>query len=149
MHEPQVSSLAVASLTTVPGWRRRALLAGGLGLLAWPASAHNNPTFKEVGVLAIDVAAAPRDETGAYSEPFEIVPPKRTVELVWRIPTAAPGELRFALMQGDQVIADDLANGATSRVVRGPGFTIARVRQADTAFRLELFATLAQWQHSS
>jgi hypothetical protein len=131
------------------GLARRALLSGGLGLLAWPARAHNNPNFTLVSLLAVDVAATPLEGGEAFTAPFELAPPKRTVELLWRVPAAAPADLRFALLRNGEVVADDLRDGATSRLFRGEGFAIGRVRPAQTEFRLELFASIAEWRPAS
>lgn len=123
-----------------------------LGLLwALPAdraSAHNNPGFKEVLLLTIDVSDQPLADAAmaAHSEPFSLDLPKKTIELIWRIveeDAAAVGDgLVFAVAQGDKLHAEGLTDGANSRILRGGDVRIVNVEGVSAPFRIDIFANV-------
>lgn len=115
------------------------LAISGLGLVA-AASAHNNPGFREVWLLSIEVLAAP--DQNAYSEPFTFDLPKKTIELIWRIDGADAHAITFSVAKDGEVVAHGLTNGANSRVMRGEGYVIVDVAGAKGAFTLEVFANV-------
>lgn len=131
-------------------WRRWALFA--LAFCFYPMSnvdmvkAHNNPGFKEVLLITIDVADQPLagHPTGAHSEPFSLDLPKKTIELIWRIDDAeiAGKGVTFAVAQGDAVHADSLEDGSNSRILRGDDIRIIKVAGAAAPFRIQIFANV-------
>ncbi len=106
--------------------------------------AHNNPGFKEVLLLTIEVTAEPLSE-GAFavhSEAFSLDLPKKTIELIWKIADGAGDTVTFAVAQGDALHAEGLADGANSRVVRGDDIRIADVAGASGPFSIEIYANV-------
>jgi hypothetical protein len=120
----------------------------GLGALAAPALAHNNPTFREEWFATLEVASEPLAD-GFHTALFALDPPKRTIEIVWRVAAGGPAGVTFSLVRNGEVVAADLQDGAVSRAFRGDGFVIAQVANAPAPFALELYASLAEWQKSS
>ena len=116
-------------------------LASAAGISALPASAHNNPSFKEVHLLTLEVAKEPL-VGDAHSEPFALELPKKTIELIWRVAGAKAGGIRFAVAKDGKVMADDLASGDTSNILKGEGYRIVAVEGADGPFELQVFANV-------
>jgi hypothetical protein len=116
-------------------------LAAAAGASALPAAAHNNPSFKEVHPLTLEVAKAPL-EGDAHSEPFALELPKKTIELIWRVAGAKADGIRFAVAKDGKVVADGLASGDTSNILKGEGYRIVAVQGADRPFELQVFANV-------
>lgn len=117
------------------------VLACAGGLFAPQVVAHNNPSFKEVHLVTLKVAKAPL-EGDAHSEPFALELPKGTVELIWRIAGEDAGAIRFSVASGGEVVAEDLASGGTSNILKGEGYRIVAVEGAAGAFELQVFANV-------
>jgi hypothetical protein len=115
------------------------LAISGLGLAA-SANARDNPGFREVWLLSIEVLAAP--DRNAYSEPFAFELPNKTIELIWRIDGAGAAGITFSVAKDGVVVAPGLTNGASSRVMRGGGYGIVGVGGAGGAFSLQVFASV-------
>lgn len=117
------------------------------GVLVWnvqPADAHNNPGFKEVLLLRIEVAAEPLSE-GAFdvhSEAFSLDLPKKTIELIWRVVEGGGEGVTFGVAQGDSMHADGLTDGANSRILRGDDIRIIGVEGASGALAIEVYANV-------
>ena len=129
--------------------RRRFLTTISLSSVALAAGAplieaHNNPGFKEVLLLTIEVSAEPIAEQphSAHSEPFSLELPKKTIELIWRIPDGSGTDITFAVAQGDSLHADGLIDGANSRVLRGGDVRIVDVKGASGPFSIDVFANV-------
>jgi hypothetical protein len=116
-------------------------LAFAAGVSALPAAAHNNPSFKEVHLLTLEVAKAPV-EGDAYSKPFALELPKKTIELIWRVAGSDADGIRFSVAKDGVVVADDLASGDTSNILKGNGYRIVAVEGADGPFELQVFANV-------
>ncbi len=116
-----------------------ALLAG-----AQMAKAHNNPGFKEVLLLRIEVAADPLSEGAfaTYSEAFSLDLPKKSIELIWRVVEGGGEGVTFGVAKGDSVHADELIDGANSRVLRGDDIHIINVAGATGPFTIEVYANV-------
>ena len=132
-----------------PSRWRRGLMAAPLiavGLLSGLASpqAHNNPGFKEVLLLTVDVHAEPVAEgtIAAYSEPFSLDLPKKTIELIWRVVDGDANGVTFGVAQGDSLHAEALADGANSRILRGGDIRIADVAGAPGPFSIAVYANV-------
>ncbi len=108
------------------------------------AKAHNNPGFKEVLLITIDVHDQPLSENAAkaFSEAFSLDLPKKTIELIWRIADEDGAGITFAVSQGDKLHAEGLVSGANSRILRGGDIRIVNVEGARAPFRLEIFANV-------
>lgn len=114
----------------------------GLGLVA-AASAHNNPGFREVWLLSVEVLAAPlQADRHAYSEPFAFDLPKKSIELIWRIDGEDVDRITFSVAKDGEVVAQDLTNGANSRIMRGEGYVIVDVTGTKKPFTLQVFANV-------
>ena len=129
-------------------WRRALMtmslivlgLAGGLV----SPQAHNNPGFKEVLLLTVDVHAEPVAEgtIAAYSEPFSLDLPKKTIELIWRVADGDADGVTFSVAQGDSLHAEALADGANSRILRGGDIRIVDVAGASGPFSIAVYANV-------
>lgn len=108
------------------------------------ARAHNNPGFKEVLLITIDVNDQPLAEGAApsHSEAFSLDLPKKTIELIWRIAEDEGEGVVFAVAQGEKLHAEGLMNGANSRILRGGDIRVVNVEGASAPFRLEIFANV-------
>ncbi|MGI9420348.1 MAG: hypothetical protein ACR2RA_21195 [Geminicoccaceae bacterium] len=125
-------------LTAVP-------FASALSIAGMPfAWAHNNPGFKEVLLLTIDVAAEPMAEHPftIHSEPFSLDLPKKTIELIWRIADGAGDGVTFGVIQGDAPHAEGLTDGANSRILRGGEIRIVDVDGAEGPFSIDVYANV-------
>ncbi len=116
-------------------------------LLAAPPSivtAHNNPGFKEVLLMTIDVMPEPIGDTAfaVHSEAFSVDLPKKTIELIWRLADGADDGVTFSVAQGDNLHAEGLTDGANSRVLRGDDVRIVDVRGASGPFSIEVYANV-------
>jgi hypothetical protein len=117
-------------------------------LLAWLLSAslafaHNNPKFREELVLTVEVAAEPlAPGSPAHSEPFELALPPRTIELIWRVNGTAADGITFSVIQDAERVAEGLADGSVSRLLRGNGLVIAEVSGAEGPFTVEIHANV-------
>ena len=139
-------------MTRLKRWpcRRRRLLtalpfAGALSFSGMPfAWAHNNPGFKEVLLLTIDVTAEPmaEDPFTIHSEPFSLDLPKKTIELIWRITDSAGDGVTFGVIQGDAPHAEGLIDGANSRILRGGEIRIVDVEGAKGPFSIDVYANV-------
>ncbi|MGI9498466.1 MAG: hypothetical protein ACR2P3_00375 [Geminicoccaceae bacterium] len=134
-----------------PHKRRRLLTTAFLlGCALLPAvhlvEAHNNPGFKEVLLVTIDISAEPIAEQPfpAYSEPFSLDLPKKTIELIWRIADGAAdsADVTFAVAQGDSLHADGLTDGANSKILRGDNIRIVNVEGTSGAFTIDVYANV-------
>lgn len=117
------------------------VLASAAGLSALPAAAHNNPRFKEVHLLTLQVAKAPL-EGHVHSEPFALELPKKAVELIWRVAGEDATDIRFSVARHGEVVAENLASGDTSNILKGGGYRIVGVQGADGPFELQVFANV-------
>ena len=108
------------------------------------ANAHNNPGFKEVLLITVDVSDRPLADMAlpTHSEAFSLDLPKKTIELIWRIEDAAGEGVIFAVAQDDKLHAEGLTDGANSRILRGDDIRIVNVEGAGGPFRLEIFANV-------
>jgi hypothetical protein len=113
-------------------------------LKTFSAKAHNNPGFKEVLLITIDVNHEPLsdDDGRSYSLPFSLDLPKKTIELIWRIAGDDSEGVAFAVAQGDKLHAEGLTSDATSRILRGGDIRIVDVEGAQAAFQLQIFANV-------
>lgn len=109
-----------------------------------PVEAHNNPGFKEVLLLTIEVSAEPVTEEplSAHSEPFSLDLPKKTIELIWRVSDGAAETINFSVAQGDALHAEGLTDGANSRILRGGDVRIVEVGGATGPFSIEIYANV-------
>jgi hypothetical protein len=132
-------------------WQRRLLawsmfltLGLSLALEGDVARAHNNPGFKEVLLITVDVSDQPLADMAlpSHSEAFSLDLPKKTIELIWRIEDAAGEGVVFAVAQEDKLHAEGLTDGANSRILRGGDIRIVNVEGASKPFRLEVFANV-------
>ena len=130
---------------------RRQFLAGlsiAVVLLAAAApsivSAHNNPGFKEVLLMTIEVTPEPIGEApfAIHSESFSIDLPKKTIELIWRFADGAVDGVMFSIAQGDRLHAEGLSDGENSRILRGGDVRIVDVRGASAPFSIEVYANV-------
>ena len=133
------------------GWARwqaglAVLLMFGAILTVMPdrARSHNNPTFKEVLLLTIEVTAEPVADQSfkAYSEPFDLNLPKKTIELVWRVKGGASSEITFAVAKGDKLHASELVDGAKSRILKGGDIRIVNLEGTASPFQIEIYANV-------
>lgn len=139
-------------MTIVKGWPfgRRLLLTtflilgGALISNDDQAQAHNNPGFKEVLLLRIEVAAEPLSEGpfAAHSEAFSLDLPKKSIELIWRVVEGTGEGVTFGVAQGDALHAEGLIDGANSRIVRGDDVRIVDVAGASQPFSIEVYANV-------
>ncbi len=113
-------------------------------LLSDFAKAHNNPKFKEVLLISIDVNHQPLEGNTAqfHSEAFSLDLPKKTIELIWKITDGGAEDVVFAVAQAGKLHAEGLTSGANSRVLRGGDIRIIDVEGADAPFQLEIFANI-------
>ncbi|MEM7043265.1 MAG: hypothetical protein AAF543_10695 [Pseudomonadota bacterium] len=132
-----------------PSRWRRALLATPLiaaGLLSGIVSseAHNNPNFREVLLVTVDVRAEAIVEgaIAAHSEPFTLDLPKKTIELVWRVAEGNADGVTFGVAQGDALHAEGLVDGANSRILKGGNIRIVNVTGSSGAFSIEIYANV-------
>jgi hypothetical protein len=116
-------------------------LGSAAGVSALPAAAHNNPSFKEVHLLTLEVAKAPL-EGDAHSEPFALELPRKTIELIWRVEGAKADGIRFAVAKDGKVVAEGLASGDTSNILKGGGYRIVAVKGAGGPFELQVSANV-------
>ena len=113
-----------------------------------PTRAHNNPSFREELLHTLDVsdrplAAGDGAAPAANTAPFVLSPPRRSVELVWRVDApAAKDAISFALAQGGKVVAEGLRDGAVSKLLRGDGFAIVDVTGAEGPFTVRIYANV-------
>ena len=119
-------------------------LGGALGVGMHLAEAHNNPGFKEVLLVTVEVSAEPIAGAphSAHSEPFDLDLPKKTIELIWRIAGAGGAGVTFAVAQGDARHAEGLSDGANSRILRGGDVRIVDVVDASAPFTIEVYANV-------
>ncbi len=108
------------------------------------ANAHNNPKFKEVLLMTVDVGHQPLADAALepHSIVFSLDLPKKTIELIWRIVSEDGDGITFAVAQGDKMHAESLTNGASSRILRGDDIRIVNVEGANAPFRVEVFANV-------
>ena len=108
------------------------------------AKAHNNPGFREVLLITVDVNDQPLSENifQTYSEAFSLDLPKKTIELIWKITDDGGEKVVFAVAQGEKLHAEGLISGANSRVLRGGDIRIVNVEGASAPFRLEIYANV-------
>ena len=78
----------------------------------------------------------------AHSEPFALALPTKTIELIWRVAGAKAGGNRFTVAKDGKAMADDLASGDTSNILKGEGYRIVAVEGADGPFELQVFANV-------
>lgn len=125
-------------LTAIP-------LLGGASIcgisFAW---AHNNPGFKEVLLLTVDIDAEPvmAGKLAAYSAPFSLDLPKKTIELIWRIADGVAEGVTFSVAQGDALHAEALSDGANSRILRGGDVRVVDVAGASGPFSISVYANV-------
>lgn len=133
-----------------PKFRRRFLLSLSMVFVFLAAtapsivSAHNNPGFKEVLLMTIEVKAEPIDDApfAVHSEAFTIDLPKKTIELIWRIADGAGDGVTFSVAQGDSLNAEGLTDGANSRILRGSEVRIVDVQGASGPISIEVYANV-------
>ena len=132
-----------------PLGRRRLLtalfiLASALIPGAQITEAHNNPGFKEVLLLRIEIATEPLSEGAfaTYSEAFGLDLPKKSIELIWRVVEGTGESITFGVAKGDSIHADGLADGANSRILRGDDIRIINVAGAAEPFTIEIYANV-------
>jgi len=130
--------------------RRRTVFAASVALFTIlmvatdKARSHNNPAFKEVLVLTIEIKAEPIREQPfkAYSEPFDLDLPKKTIELVWRVTDGRAPKVTFAVAQGDKLHAEGLTDGAKSRILKGGDIRIIDLQGVTEPFSIEIYANV-------
>ncbi len=132
-----------------PLGRRRLLstlfiLASAMISVVQITEAHNNPGFKEVPLLRIDVATEPLSEGAfaTYSEAFSLDLPKKSIELIWRVVEGEGEGVTFGVGKGDSVHAEGLTDGANSRILRGADIRIINVAGAAGPFTIEIYANV-------
>ena len=129
-------------------WYLGALSVASLFFLAssFPmmVNAHNNPGFKEVLLMTIEVEPAPIADTpfAVHSEAFSVELPKKTIELIWRFADGAVDGVTFSIAQGDNLHAEGLIDGANSRILRGGDVRVVDVRGASKPFSIEIYANV-------
>jgi len=108
------------------------------------AKAHNNPGFKEVLLITVDVSDQPLapGPLPVHSEAFDLDLPKKTIELIWRVEGLAGEAVVFAVAQADTLHAEGLTDGANSRILRGGDIHIVNVEGARAPFRLKVIANV-------
>lgn len=117
------------------------VLVCATGLSASQVGAHNNPSFKEVHLLTLEVAGTPL-AGDAHSERFALELPKKTIELIWRVAGEGAENIRFSVARDGEVVAEGLTSGETSNILKGEGFEIVAVEGAAGAFEVEIFANV-------
>lgn len=114
-----------------------------LGVSAPAILAHNNPSFREELFQAVEVGDRPVTAGAAEpTAPFALSPPRRTVELVWRVDAPAKDTITFAVAQGDETVVDGIRDGTVSRLLRGDGFAIVDVNGAAARFTVRIYANV-------
>jgi hypothetical protein len=102
-------------------------------------SAHNNPAFREDLLLTLDISAEPISEN-AYSQPFTLSWPKKTVQLIWRVISDNPQNVTFAVAQEGTTVLENMQHEDASRRLQGDGLTIVDVSGTGAPFKLEVYA---------
>lgn len=120
------------------------LLCGATLPFATLVRAHNNPGFKEVLLLTIDVTSEPvaAEPFASYSAPFGLDLPKKTIELIWRVADGAGANVTFSVAKGDVLHAEGLTDGANSRILRGDDIRIVDVAGATGPFSISVYANV-------
>ena len=103
------------------------------------AHAHNNPTFKMVGVVEVEVAAT-ADETGAFSPKFDLTLPKGSVQLHYEVAAKDQRQARFSIASEEKVLAEGLAHEGKTKPLRGESLRIVDVTGATAVFTLRIVA---------
>jgi len=126
--------LLALSMALVP------ILTMGTGIV----SAHNNPGFKEVLLMTIEVTSEPMLDASraVHSEAFNVDLPKKTIELIWRIDDGAVEGITFGVAQGETLHAEGLVDGANSRILRGGDVRIVDVQGASGPFSIGVYANV-------
>ncbi len=104
-----------------------------------PVWAHNNPTFREDLLLTVQVSAQ-ADGSGAYSQPFSVVWPDNTVQLIWRVRNVESEPVRFSVRQDAAQVLSDLGHQSLSARIKGDGIVITNVVGAAGEFQLDIVA---------
>lgn len=120
------------------------MLGGALISSSDLAKAHNNPGFKEVPLLRIEVAVEPLSDGpfATHSEAFSLDLPKKSIELIWRLVEGAGEGVTFGVAKGDSVHAEGLSDGANSRILRGDDIRIIDVKGTAGPFMIEIYANV-------
>jgi len=143
----RIAMIPARFLPTVPA---RFLLAVALvaGVaISVPGLAHNNPRFKEVFIRSVPLAAQPVDaETRAFTEPFDVVLPERSAELVWHVKSAHPDRVSFSVAVDGKIVAEKVTDGKSSPIThRGTlKVTIIDVAGAEGETSLDVYANVIE-----
>src|SRR3712207_591285 len=110
----------------VPIWAIGAALAASAAV--GPAAlAHNNPQIKEtlLQTVAIQAAAEP-----ASSEPFDLSPPPRTVEMVWKVEGEKADAVRFSVEGDGKTVATDVHDGKVTPRMKAGRYRLVDIKGA-------------------
>lgn len=120
---------------------KRKMVALMLLAAAVPAlgHAHNNPTFEKVAIAEVEVLAEANDD-GAFSEPFSLSLPKRTVQLYFEVVSESQRGAVFSIASGDRILAADLTHEGKTKPLREATLRILDVTGATDAFILRVVA---------
>jgi hypothetical protein len=89
------------------------------------------------------IAVNPQPGAGqANSAAFSLKWPIKTVQLVWRVKSAQPKSIHFAVTQNGAKVAENMEHEGTAGRLGGDGFTITDVSGASELFALEVYANV-------
>jgi hypothetical protein len=120
--------------------RRTALaLLASAAAVAGAALAHNNPSFEKAVIAEVAVEPAAGAD-GAFSAPFSLELPPKTIQLHYEVVSDEQASIRFAVASGtDQVAADLRHEGRSPPIKTGP-LTIVDVSGATAPFTVRIIA---------
>ncbi|WP_158045309.1 hypothetical protein [Skermanella pratensis] len=124
----------------MPRWGIGAALAVSVAL--GPAAlAHNNPQIKETLLQTVTVEAAAEP---ASSEPFDLSPPPRTVEMVWKIEGDKADAVRFSVEADGKTVATDVHHGKVTPRIKAGQYRLVDITGASAPLKIGVFANVME-----
>jgi hypothetical protein len=112
------------------------------------AVAHGDPEMEETRVLTVTVTKDPKSgDLSLSSQPFRLVVPSNTVEILWRVDSGQKDSITFSLLSGDRVLAAGLRNESKSRIPKADNLTIGNVSGSEKPFLIEIYVHTVTWHH--
>jgi hypothetical protein len=109
---------------------------------ALQAAAHGDPELEEHSVLKVHVV---RGGAGLSSLEFDLVLPKMTVELLWRVNSNDRDAITFSVLSGETAVLKGLRNESKSRTPKLKRLAIGNVVGTNKPFVVEVIAHTVHW----
>jgi hypothetical protein len=100
---------------------------------------HNNPSFEMTVVAEVPVEASPGPD-GAFSAPFNLELPEKTIQLHYEVDSHERDAIRFALASGAEQVAGDLQHEGQSKPVKASPVSVVNVTGATKPFTIRIVA---------